>query len=65
MPALPPKADMCSAHAHVCFVPKADIRENSLRNKASVSRAVSLSLVKEEAAGDGGFSRSSHMEYLT
>ena len=46
-------------------MPIADIRENSLRNKASVSRAVSLSLPKGEAAGDGGFSRSSHMEYLT
>ena len=27
MSALPPKADMCSALAHVCFVPKADIRD--------------------------------------
>src|SRR5262249_49154238 len=26
MSALPPKADMCSALAHVCFGPKADIR---------------------------------------
>jgi hypothetical protein len=25
MPALPPKADMCGAIAHVCFGPKADI----------------------------------------
>jgi hypothetical protein len=25
MSALPPKADMCSAKAHVCFGPKADI----------------------------------------
>jgi hypothetical protein len=25
MSALPPKADMCSALAHVCFGPKADI----------------------------------------
>jgi hypothetical protein len=25
MSALTPKADMCSAHAHVCFGPKADI----------------------------------------
>jgi hypothetical protein len=24
MSALPPKADMCSALVHVCFVPKAD-----------------------------------------
>ena len=26
MSALPPKADMCGALAHVCFVPIADIR---------------------------------------
>src|SRR5262245_5834238 len=26
MSALPPKADMCSALAHVCFGPKADIK---------------------------------------
>ncbi len=25
MSALPPKADMCSAHTHVCFGPKADM----------------------------------------
>jgi hypothetical protein len=25
MSALPPKADMCSALAHVCFVPEADM----------------------------------------
>jgi len=25
MSALPPKADMCAAQAHVCFGPKADI----------------------------------------
>ena len=30
MSALPPKADMCSAQAHVCFVPKADIGLRSL-----------------------------------
>ena len=29
MSALPPKADMCSALAHVCFVPIADIRPSS------------------------------------
>jgi hypothetical protein len=28
MSALPPKADMCSALAHVCFGPKADIAPN-------------------------------------
>ena len=65
MPALPPKADIEATPTDVCFVQEADIHENSLRNKASVSRAVSLSLPKEEAAGDGGFFRSSHMEYLT
>jgi hypothetical protein len=27
MSALPPKADMCGALAHVCFVPIADIEE--------------------------------------
>jgi hypothetical protein len=26
MSALPPEADMCSALAHICFGPKADIR---------------------------------------
>src|SRR5262245_44580240 len=30
MSALPPKADMCSALAHVCFGPKADIRPHSI-----------------------------------
>src|SRR5262245_21676896 len=29
MSALPPKADMCSALAHVCFGPKADIGEQA------------------------------------
>ena len=29
MSALPPKADMCSATRHVCFVPIADIEEMS------------------------------------
>jgi hypothetical protein len=29
-PLLPPKADMCSALAHVCFVPKADIAEKMI-----------------------------------
>ena len=27
MSALPPKADMCGALAHICFVPQADICE--------------------------------------
>src|SRR5262249_51322048 len=30
MSALPLKADMCSAHAHVCFGPIADIRPHSI-----------------------------------
>jgi hypothetical protein len=35
MSALPPKADMCGALAHVCFVPIADIREMDLRGQKS------------------------------
>jgi hypothetical protein len=32
MSALPPKADMCGALAHVCFGPKADIdRESEMK----------------------------------
>ena len=31
MSALPPKADMCGALAHVCFGPKADIPGDSTR----------------------------------
>ena len=31
MSALPPKADMCSALAHVCFVPIADIAPAELK----------------------------------
>jgi hypothetical protein len=30
MSALPPKADMCSALAHVCFGPEADMASHSL-----------------------------------
>src|SRR5262245_12564593 len=33
MSALPPKADMCSAHAHVCFGPIADIATLRQTNK--------------------------------
>ena len=33
MSALPPKADMCGALAHVCFVPIADIVSNSGQQK--------------------------------
>ena len=32
MSALPPKADMCSALAHVRFVPKADMRPGLIRS---------------------------------
>ena len=47
MSALPPKADMCGAVAHVCFVPKADIRDlicanrKTLRNPTRPRRALS------------------------
>src|SRR5215472_9519622 len=34
MSALPPKADMCSALAHVCFGPKADIGDYSTTSSA-------------------------------
>ena len=37
MSALPPKADMCSAPAHVCFVPIADIATPYLRGTISDS----------------------------
>jgi hypothetical protein len=30
MSALPPKADMCGAQAHVCFGPKADMGHHSI-----------------------------------
>ena len=33
MSALPPKADMCGATAHVCFVPIADIAIRSPRRR--------------------------------
>jgi len=33
MSALPPKADICSAAAHVRYGPEADIRESELRKK--------------------------------
>jgi len=34
MSALPPKADMCSALAHVCFGPEADIMTYSITSSA-------------------------------
>src|SRR5262245_53528213 len=40
MSALPPKADMCSALAHVCYGPKADIAVNySITSSARASTA--------------------------
>jgi hypothetical protein len=38
MSALPPKADICSALAHVCFGPKADIEHASLPAIRSTGR---------------------------
>ena len=38
MSALLPKADMCGALAHVCFVPKADIAAYSISSSARVRR---------------------------
>src|SRR6476620_10472456 len=36
MSALPPKSDMCGANEHVCFGPKADIREITERRKKQI-----------------------------
>jgi len=36
MSALPPKADICSVTAHVCYGPKADIAVNSEERQMSV-----------------------------
>ena len=47
MSALPPKADMCSAPAHVRFVPKADIGP-------STHRGFWPSLIQELLAGSAG-----------
>jgi hypothetical protein len=41
MSALPPKADMCSAKAHVCFGPKAD---STIVRSAATSVATKRSL---------------------
>jgi hypothetical protein len=37
-PALPPKADMCSAFAHVCFGPKADTEVAYFKNTGGQAR---------------------------
>src|SRR5262249_56609689 len=42
MSALPPKADMCSALADVCFGPKADIGEGDRRMKKAATLAASF-----------------------
>ena len=42
MSALPPKADMCGALAHVCFVPKADIGAITTDRAAKRLRAAEL-----------------------
>jgi hypothetical protein len=38
MSALPPKADMCGAIAHVCFGPIADIRQKSQSRMITTGR---------------------------
>jgi hypothetical protein len=43
MSALPPKADMCSATAHVCFGPKADISHHMRHVRFALSDALRLS----------------------
>jgi len=40
MSALPPKADICSAHTQVCFGPIADIAASIISSAASASREV-------------------------
>src|SRR5262245_34038427 len=45
MSALPPKADMCGAIAHVCFGPKADIKPNKLARPTQKPRANAISKV--------------------
>jgi hypothetical protein len=45
MSAFPPKADMCSALAHVCFGPRADIaRSYSITSSAEVLPAAKLAV---------------------
>ena len=42
MSALPPNADMCSATAHVCFGPKADVAPSSDTTKETAYRALQV-----------------------
>src|SRR5262245_26034081 len=52
MSALPPKADMCSAHAHVCFGPKADMEPSHSITSLALARS------------DGGTERPSALAVL-
>ena len=47
MSALPPKADMCSALAHVRFVPIADIRKTRWKNRKTVARCFDVAAIKQ------------------
>jgi hypothetical protein len=51
MSALPPKADMCSALAYVCFGPIADIHDRSA--SLLISRVASLYECAEDDIGRG------------
>ena len=46
MSALPPKADICSALVHVCFVPKADIPTSV--SLSSVRRLLTQSVTRSQ-----------------
>jgi hypothetical protein len=42
MSALPPKADMCGALAHVCFVPKADMCSSYRQDRGAVRQPITV-----------------------
>jgi len=65
MSALPLIAYMCSALGDVRFVPEADIREIAYGTKRPSHGRSLCHFQKKKPPGDGGFSRSSHMECLT
>jgi hypothetical protein len=44
MSALPPKADMCSALAYVCFGPIADVRHYSITSLARAKKFIGSSM---------------------
>jgi hypothetical protein len=46
MSALPPKADMFSARAHVCYGPIADMRRYSITSSARASSAGGMDIPK-------------------